>query len=255
MAKIEFPKEVTALHGGRSTFFIDTQPSRLKGVNSNQQSAVKTLLQAIGMAGRREEPLIASVVGAMGAGKSTVTVLTGLHLGESCQIFKHEIQAGFDGPDVNSHGGLKTRAEPYKSVIEAVERAIRPVVILEEVQFASPTDEELKETRRVMRREGIHALILTGLDFDFRRVPWQSARPILYNSDVSLVLTARCVKDGNPAFFTQRTIVENGVERPACYDDPVVLAGNVGEDGRPLTERYDPMCTSCHRVLPARGKR
>lgn len=250
------PPEVRKLHGKDTIFLIDTSPDQENpATNGNQLTATEILLRRINTT---KGPIVACVAGAMGSGKSTVTLLLKGELGDSCQLFKQRVQVGFDGAVVKTHGGLKGQpAKPFNTLTEVVTTADREVVIAEESQFAPTTQEELKGVERIMGARGIRALVLTGLNFDFRKVPWKSMTPVLERANPSIVLTARCVRGDNhdPAFFTQRTIFYGGKERPACYDDPVVLAGNVGEDGRVLKERYDPMCTSCHRVLPAARSR
>lgn len=259
MRRIEIPPEIAALHGGRSKILLDIRPVKKDSpLNRNQIQATKILLRVIEEVDRNHEPLIASVTACMAGGKSGVALGLKRTLGESCQLFKQVIQVGFDGELIKTHGGLYSQeiAVPFNRLIEVVTGARVPVVVAEEVQFAPLTKEEMREVRKLMKEKGMRALVCTGLDFDFRKVPWESTQAVLQEADLSLVLAARCVKDGRPAFFTQRTIIEpDGTEKPAFFNDPVVLAGNVGEDGQALRERYDPMCDRCHRVLPPRENR
>lgn len=250
-SELNIPEVVLAVHGKKSKFLTNTTPVG-NGINQNQLDAVESILSGLSQAGRNGFRF--SVKGPMGSGKSTVTCLLAQALGKGCQVYKHKFQVGFDGPDIIPHGDgdLRTTAVPYENVLETLEEADCEVAIFDEDHFDHKvTKPALEQVPRVMKRKGIRAVGFLGLDMNYRGEPWASTKPVIEAANLSLALAARCVNDGNPAFLTQRTITENGVSRPAYYDDPEVFVGSIK---REYKESYGAMCIKCHRVLPARNR-
>ncbi len=82
-------------------------------------------------------------------------------------------------------------------------------------------------------------VVVSGLDKDFRGMPFGPMGDILALADERVSLTSTCVQCGQPAVLPQRLI--DG--RPANWDDPIVYPG--------ATEAYEPRCRNCH-VTPGR---
>jgi thymidine kinase len=106
------------------------------------------------------------------------------------------------------------------------------VVGIDEVQFFSPdiinvVFDLVEQGKRV---------IVTGLNLDFRGVPFGTIPTFMAIADTVTKLSAICIVCGTDAYLTQRIV--NGT--PAQYDDPVVKPG--------AQEAYQARCRSCHIV-------
>jgi thymidine kinase len=157
-----------------------------------------------------------------------------LYAKKKVQVFKPAIDSRYDEEMVVTHMGVKHRALPVSSV-EALAAAIQPdvdVVCIEEVQFF---DDSICPLVEAMADGGIQ-VILAGLDQDFRRQPFGPMPRLLALADEVIKLRAICVKCGQPASHTYRSI--DG--KPAHKDDPVVLIG--------ATEHYEARCRNCYEL-------
>ncbi len=79
---------------------------------------------------------------------------------------------------------------------------------------------------------------MTGLDRDFRGVPFGAMPRLLALADQVTKLTAICMVCGEPATRTQRLI--DGV--PAGADSPLIVIGGMGD------ETYEARCRLHHEV-------
>jgi thymidine kinase len=79
-------------------------------------------------------------------------------------------------------------------------------------------------------------VIVSGLDLDFKGVPFGHMPTLLAIADKVTKLQAICTLCGIDAHFTQR-LVDN---KPAKYDDPIVMPG--------AQEAYQARCRNCHIV-------
>jgi thymidine kinase len=111
------------------------------------------------------------------------------------------------------------------------------IVAIEEGQFF---DERLPEVVERLAAAGKQVLA-TGLDQDFRGIPFGPMPRLLALADQVTKLTAICVVCGEPATRTQRLI--DG--RPAPADSPLILIGGIGD------ERYEARCRLHHEVPSA----
>jgi thymidine kinase len=84
-------------------------------------------------------------------------------------------------------------------------------------------------------------VIVTGLDRDFRGIPFGTMPRLLALADQVTKLTAICVVCGEPATRTQRLI--DG--EPAPADSPLIVIGGLGD------ETYEARCRLHHEVPPA----
>ncbi len=113
------------------------------------------------------------------------------------------------------------------------------VVAIDEIQFFS--EEIVRSIEKLLL--GNKNVLASGLDLDFRGLPFGNMGYLMAIADEIYKLSAICTYSGcsNPATRTQRLI--NG--EPACYDSPVVLVEGEGE------EEYLPRCIK-HHVVPGK---
>lgn len=112
------------------------------------------------------------------------------------------------------------------------------IVAIEEGQFF---DEGLPDVVERLADAGKHVLV-TGLDRDFRGIPFGPMPRLMALADQVTKLTAICVVCGEQATRTQRLI--DG--RPASADSPLIVIGGMGD------ETYEARCRQHHEV-PAPG--
>jgi thymidine kinase len=108
------------------------------------------------------------------------------------------------------------------------------IIAIEEGQFF---DERLPEVVERLA-DGGKQVIVTGLDRDFRGVPFGPMPRLMALADQVTKLTAICVVCGEPATRTQRLI--NGA--PAPIDSPLIVIGGLGD------ETYEARCRLHHEV-------
>jgi thymidine kinase len=108
------------------------------------------------------------------------------------------------------------------------------IVAIEEGQFF---DERLPEVVGRLADAGKQVLV-TGLDQDFRGIPFGPMPRLMALADQVTKLTAICMVCGEPATRTQRLI--DGV--PAPVDSPLIMVGGMGD------EKYEARCRLHHEV-------
>ena len=108
------------------------------------------------------------------------------------------------------------------------------IVGIEEGQFF---DDGLPEVVQRLADAGKQVLV-TGLDQDFRGIPFGPMPRLMALADQVTKLTAICVVCGEPATRTQRLI--DG--RPAPADSPLIVIGGLGD------EKYEARCRLHHEV-------
>lgn len=257
-----------------SNFLFEAYPlERDPAIHVNHEMARQLITNSIYTSVRTGNFLFLTLSGPMAGGKSTIVYDTIQHInsGEgfpltldlTYALFKHAEQVKFDGARIVTHGERSIpEAIPYEGSFDILgqidDKKSPDIVFVEEAQFAF-TDRARSE--EAIRREiggflreaeamGIKVVVFTSLDFDFRAEPWPHMTPMLEQSHQHFVLAARCEGCGGIAYLTQRDVFEDDFWRPARYDEPRVAVGNVGEDGKPRNERYQPKCMFCHQVLP-----
>ena len=110
---------------------------------------------------------------------------------------------------------------------------------IEEGQFF---DEGLPEVVEVVADSGKQVLV-TGLDRDFRGIPFGPMPRLMALADQVTKLTAICVVCGEQATRTQRLIDGH----PAGADSPLIVIGGMGD------ETYEARCRLHHEVPPPSG--
>jgi thymidine kinase len=111
------------------------------------------------------------------------------------------------------------------------------IVAIEEGQFF---DERLPDVVERLAAAG-KQVVVTGLDQDFRGIPFGSMPRLMALADQVTKLTAICVVCGEPATRTQRLIDGH----PAPADSPLIVIGGMGD------ETYEARCRLHHEVPPA----
>ena len=111
------------------------------------------------------------------------------------------------------------------------------IVAVEEGQFF---DEDLPVVVSRLADAGKQVLV-TGLDQDFRGIPFGPMPRLMALADQVTKLTAICVVCGEPATRTQRLI--DG--QPAPADSPLIVIGGLGD------EKYEARCRLHHEVPAA----
>jgi len=157
-------------------------------------------------------------------------------------IYKHALDKRYTVMDIASHSGQRMAAIPVSSPRELMERAIADcaqIVACDEVQFfLEKSDGDSYDIVLVlMQLVKMNRLVLvSGLDKDFRGMPFGPMGDILALADERLTLTSTCVRCGAPAILPQRLIDGH----PAAWDQPLLYPG--------ATESYEPRCRRCHVI-------
>jgi len=113
------------------------------------------------------------------------------------------------------------------------------IVAVEEGQFF---DDGLPEVVERLADAGKQVLV-TGLDRDFRGIPFGPMPRLMALADQVTKLTAICVVCGEPATRTQR-LIDGG---PAPAESPLIVIGGMGD------ETYEARCRLHHEVPDAAG--
>jgi thymidine kinase len=160
--------------------------------------------------------------------------------GRQVVLVKPRLDTRTDEITVVSRSGAEHRAITVDHSTE-IEKAIgaADIVAIEEGQFF---DEGLPEAVEALAAAG-KQVIVTGLDRDFRGVPFGTMPRLLALADQVTKLTAICLVCGEPATRTQRLI--DG--EPAPADSPLIVIGGIGD------ETYEARCR-LHHIVPGLGE-
>jgi len=158
--------------------------------------------------------------------------------GRRVLLVKPRLDTRTDADRVFSRSGAQHEAVTVddSSQIEAV-AGEADIVAIEEGQFF---DERLPDVVERLASAG-KQVIVTGLDRDFRGIPFGAMPRLMALADQVTKLTAICVTCGEPATRTQRLI--GG--QPASSDSPLIVIGGLGD------ETYEARCRLHHEVPAA----
>jgi thymidine kinase len=158
--------------------------------------------------------------------------------GRQVALLKPRLDTRTDEITVVSRSGAQHRAVAVEGSgeIDAVV-GDADIVAIEEGQFF---DEALPEVVERLADAGKQVLV-TGLDRDFRGIPFGPMPRLMALADQVTKLTAICVLCGEPATRTQRLI--DGAPAPA--DSPLIVIGGIGD------ETYEARCRLHHEVPAA----
>ena len=148
--------------------------------------------------------------------------------------FKPIVDDRYSLNDVVSHDGSVIKAIAVRKSSEMWDYITEEtdVVAVDEAQFF---DNDLVEYCQIMANKGIR-VILSGLDNDFRGLPFGPMPRLMSIAEYVTKLTAICVKCKQPASRTQRLV--DG--EPAKHDDDIIKVGT--------KESYEARCRSCHEM-------
>jgi thymidine kinase len=158
--------------------------------------------------------------------------------GRRVLLVKPRLDTRTDADRVFSRSGAQHEAVTVddSSQIEAA-AGEADIVAIEEGQFF---DEGLPDVVERLASAG-KQVIVTGLDRDFRGIPFGAMPRLMALADQVTKLTAICVVCGEPATRTQRLI--GG--QPATSDSPLIVIGGLGD------ETYEARCRLHHEVPAA----
>lgn len=238
-SKMIHPSEIIALYSLKKAVFFNDFKQAKSGVNQNQLKATKKTLTILADYEKRGKGSLLGIFGPMASGKTTVVCLLGERFDKKDHnIYKHKLDLTRTGNRLVNHSGkIYTQAKLFEKISDF--DSSKKILIIDEFQFfTSGKPSMIKSFLRKRKKEGKHTII-SQLDFNYRRDPWETTRIILPLLDYSFVLRARCSLCGQPAEFTQRNV--NG--KPAHINDPELIVG--------AEELYLAACKRCHQV---RGK-
>ena len=172
------------------------------------------------------------ICGSMFSGK-TEELIRRVHRAEyarqKIQVFKPKIDDRYDKEQIVSHSQMKT-----PSVIVVTSQDIHKqvkydteVVAIDEVQFF---DDKFVDICSKLADSG-KRVIVSGLDQDYRGIPFGPMPQLLAIAEYVTKLNAICVKCGNPASRTQRL----------SHDKDTIVVG--------ASDIYEARCRNCHEVL------
>jgi thymidine kinase len=130
-----------------------------------------------------------------------------------------------------SHRGSRYPADVVANSTDLISGAQgRNLIGVDEAQFLSPG---FVEAIAHLKRAGVY-VIVSGLDLDYRAVPFGPMPDLKSVADNVLCLTARCARCGREATLTQR--LRDG--HPASASEPIIQLGGV--------DLYEPRCERCY---------
>ena len=144
---------------------------------------------------------------------------------QSVEIFKPSIDTRYAEQDVVSHEGNSIPSTPVDSSASILLLGSdTDVVGIDEAQFF---DENLIDVCNELANRGTR-VIVAGLDLDFKGVPFGPMPGLCAVADEVTKVHAICVKCGQLASFSHRTV----------KNDKQVLLGETAE--------YEPLCRECY---------
>ena len=142
------------------------------------------------------------------------------------EIFKPAIDTRYSEEDVVSHDMHAIPSTPIDSSAQILLLSSEiDVVGIDEAQFF---DNGLVEVCNQLANNGVR-VIVAGLDMDYKGVPFGPIPALCAIADEVTKVHAICVKCGNLAYLSHRTV----------DNDRRVLLGETAE--------YDPLCRECYR--------
>jgi len=123
---------------------------------------------------------------------------------QKVQVFKPEIDSRYSQDHIVSHSEMRHESANIRSAAEVLAKveADTEVVGIDEGQFF---DNELVNAANVLARRGIR-VIIAGLDQDYTGKPWEPMPQLLAIAEYITKTHAICMKCGQPANYTQRTV-------------------------------------------------
>ena len=177
------------------------------------------------------------ITGSMFSGKTEELIRRlrrALYARRRVQVFKHALDTRSELTEISTHNGALHEAIAASTSDELLERVEQTtdVVAIEEAQFF---DRGIVAACGHLADSG-REVIVSGLDLDFRGLPFGPMPLLLAEADEVVKLRAICARCGRDASRSQRLI--DG--RPAPTSAPTILIG--------AQECYEARCRHCHEV-------
>lgn len=148
------------------------------------------------------------------------------------EIFKPSIDTRYSEEEVVSHDNNSFKSTPIDSSASILLFTSEiDVVGIDEAQFF---DDGLPEVCNELANRGVR-VIIAGLDMDFKGVPFGPIPALCAIADEVTKVHAICVKCGNLAYVSHRTVL----------NDKRVLLGE--------KEEYEPLCRCCYQKALKEG--
>lgn len=141
------------------------------------------------------------------------------------KIFKSAVDTRYDSRKVVSHDHNNMESTPVNTaaaILELIGDA--EVVGIDEAQFF---DNEIVEVCNQLARQGVR-VIVAGLDIDYLGQPFGAMPSLLAVAEYVTKVHAICMKCGQPAYVSHRTI----------NNEQLVMLGE--------KDVYEPLCRSCY---------
>lgn len=123
---------------------------------------------------------------------------------QKVQVFKPEIDSRFSESHIVSHSEMRHESSNVHTAAE-IRALVQPeteVVGIDEAQFF---DNELIAVANELAGRGMR-VIVAGLDTDYTAKPWEPMPQLLAIAEYITKTHAICMKCGQPANYTQRTV-------------------------------------------------
>lgn len=148
--------------------------------------------------------------------------------------FKHSLDNRREIEYVSSHDGNKLTAiaTDNPEIIRQFVTTNSDVIGIDEVQFFGA---EIVDLINSFVSEG-KRVIVSGLDLDFRGIPFSCMPTLMALADNVTKLKAICMRCGKEAHHSQRLVNH----QPAKFDDPIVMIG--------AQECYEARCRECFEI-------
>lgn len=179
--------------------------------------------------GRASNGWIEVVCGSMFSGKTEELIrrLRRAQLAnQRVEIFKPEVDVRYSATEVVSHNATSIRSTPVSSSGNILLLSSEvDVVGIDEAQFF---DMGLVDVCNTLANQGVR-VIVAGLDMDYTGKPFGPVPWLMATAEYVTKVHAVCMKCGNLAQFSHRTVV----------DDKQVVLGE--------KDSYEPLCRSCFK--------
>jgi len=152
---------------------------------------------------------------------------------QKVEIFKPEVDKRYDEEKVVSHDEKSINSTPVQSASQILLLTNEvDVVGVDEAQFFDP---ELVAVCNHLANSGIR-VIVAGLDMDYLGNPFGPLPALLATAEYVTKVHAICMKCGNLAHISHRTIA----------DDKLVVLGE--------TDNYEPLCRACYNETKSENR-
>jgi thymidine kinase len=123
---------------------------------------------------------------------------------QKVQVFKPDIDSRYSNDHIVSHSEMRHESANIRGAAEVLAKveADTEVVGIDEGQFF---DNELVSAANELAQRGVR-VIIAGLDQDYTGKPWEPMPQLLAIAEYITKTHAICMKCGQPANYTQRTV-------------------------------------------------